>query len=208
MLWQLQVHGLSDLLCLRALWVSHCKVSLQTLPCSFRKASLYGRPHALWFILLSQLAPRSTSVLSCPEAGMGFLAAWQDATTPRCAGQMVLYRGSSTRSTQETSRALLRALCSLRESSLGHQGCNQQQSLPRAARGTGSDKHQPSTSSQHSHYRATGPTASILSSTEARTNTNLIDSFPRATAQSGAGAQRKERAGFDMQRITEDENKY
>lgn len=48
----------------------------------------------------------------------------------------------------------------------------------------------------------------MLSSTEARTNTNLIDSFPRATAQSATGAERKGRAGFDMQRITEDENKY
>lgn len=115
---------------------------------------------------------------------------------------MVLHRGSSTRSTQEASRAF----CSLKEFSLCHQGCNQQQSLLRATRVTGSDKHQPPTN--RGHYRAIGPTASIPSSTEARTNTNLIDSFPRATAQSGAGAERKERAGFDMQRITGDKNKY
>lgn len=61
---------------------------------------------------------------------------------------------------------------------------------------------------EDSYYRATRPSASTLSSTEARTNINLIDSFPRAAAQSGTGAERKERAEFDIQRITEDENKY
>lgn len=61
---------------------------------------------------------------------------------------------------------------------------------------------------EDSYYRATGPSASIRSSTEARTNINLIDSFPRAAAQSGTGAERKERAGLDIQRITENENKY
>lgn len=130
---------------LRPLWVSHCKVSLQTLHCSFRKASFCGRPYTFWFILLSQLVHssqsvhRNTSLLSCSEAGMGFLAAWWQ--PPGCTGQMVLYRGSSSMSTQEVSKALLRAFCSIRESFLCHQGCNQQQSLPRAIRSTGSDRH-------------------------------------------------------------------
>lgn len=130
-----KVHGLSDLLCPeRSLSVPLQTVSLQTMHCSFRIAPLCGRLYTFWFILMSQLAHRSASVLSCSEAGMGFLAAWQDVAIPQCTRQMVLYRGSDTRSTQEASRVLLRAFCNLRESSPCNQVCNQQQCLPRAIR--------------------------------------------------------------------------
>lgn len=109
-----KVHSLTDLLCPKfSLSFSLQIVSLQSMHCCFRRVSLYGKTHTFWFIHVPvdvMLVHRSISVLSCSEAGMGFLAAWQDETTPRCIKEMVLYRGSDKRRTQEASQGAIESI--------------------------------------------------------------------------------------------------
>lgn len=200
-----KVHGLTDLLCPKCpLSFSLQIVSLQSRHCCFGRAPLYRKPHPFWFVHVTVDAMVSSQKCLCSQLF------WSRNGLPRCLARWNYPPGAQGRwlctegVTKEAPRRLpgvlsrafnlLDPACHLKESSLCNQGCNQQLRLPRAIRMAGENKSEASTRERHSHYWAPGPAASILSSTEARTNTNLIDSFPRTTAQSISGAGRKKKS--------------
>lgn len=197
-----KVYGLTDLLCPKcSLSFLLQIVSLQSMYCCFRRSFLYGKPLTFWFIHVPVDASVSSQKYLCSQLlwsrnGLPCcLARWN--YPPGAWGRWFCTEGVTKEGLRRLCGVLLRAsslldpVCCLRESSPGHQDCSQQLRLPRAIRMSGENKHEASPSRRRSHYRATGPTASILSSTEARTNTNLIDSFPRTTARSISGAGRE-----------------
>lgn len=187
---------------LSALWVSHCKLSLcsQCIAASER-ASSCRKPHTFWFIyvLMLQLVHRSTSVLSSSEAGMGFLSAWQDETTSLVHKTDGYVQKEWQKSIQEASQGATESI-QLAGPSMLSQGVLSMQSGLQSAAVNQSNQNvwlaktsiRPSQAEDAVIIEQQAPLLP-LSSREAGTNTNLIDSFPRTTAQSVSGAGRKKK---------------
>ena len=176
-------------------------ISLQSMHCCFGRTSSYGKPHTFWFVHVPVDATVSLQKYLCSQLfwsrnGLSCcLARWNCLADAQA--RWLCTEGARKEAPRRLPGVLLRAFsrldpaCCLRESSLCNQGCDQQLLLPRAVRVPAEIKHWASTSRRRSGDRAAGPTASPLSSAEARASTNLIDSFPRTTARSRSGAGRK-----------------
>lgn len=143
-----KVHGLTDLLFPKCSLSFPLRiVSLQSMHCCFRRASLYGKPHASWFARVLVDAMVSSQKYICSQLFWSSnrlpycLAKWNCSASAQdswlCAEAVTKEAPRRLPGVLLRAFSLLDAACYLRESSLSNQPYNQQLHLPRTIKMSG-----------------------------------------------------------------------